>query len=159
MIQIQMYVSPCRRDKRHIYSRGECKRKRSLSQPTPPPWSGDEETRALPKNAWIAEENATFPARWTLRVPRLCLKLNLKHKGPDLQGDTKTLTHWNICVHHSLAYFTEGLISECKHVHTHTLTFRRNRCVFSVLEVCMTSGRGETSPDEKHMGSLRCSTT
>lgn len=153
MIQIQTYVRPCRRDKRHIYSRGEWKRKRSLSQLTPPPWSRDEETRALPRNAWIAKEKATFPARWTLRAPCLLLQWNLKHKGADLQGDTKTLTHTNIHTHDSLAYFTEDLISECKHVlnHTHTLTFRRNRCVFSVLEVCMTSGRGETSPDEKHM--------
>lgn len=146
-----MYVRPCRRDKRHIYSRGEWKRKRSVSQLTPPPWSRDGETRALPRNAWIANEKAAFPVRWTLRAPCLLLQWNLKHKGADLQGDAKTLTHTN--AHDSPAYFTKDLISECKHVlnHTHTLTFRRNRCAFSILEVCVTSDRGETSPDEKRM--------
>jgi len=124
-----------------------------ISQLTPPPWSRDEETRALPKNAWIAKEKAAFPVRWTFRAPCLLLQWNLKHKGADLQGDTKTLTHTNIHAHDSSAYFTKDLISECKHVlnHTHTLTFRTNMCACSILEVCMTSDRGETSPDEKHM--------
>lgn len=85
-----------------------------------------------------SRKKASFTARRTLQAPCLLLQWNLKHKGADLQGDTKNLAHVNIHTHDSPAYFTEGLISECKHVlnHTHTVTFRRNGCVWFLYWKC-----------------------
>lgn len=141
-----MYVRVWKHDKRHIYSRGEWKRKRSLHQLTPPSQKPQHSTGMSGSQKKSRVEH--------YKPPCLNLQPNLKHKGAeDLQVDTNTLVLTYMYPHHSQRILPKAFISVCKHVvnHTHSLTFGWNRGVFFVVEVHMTSGRGETSPDEKHM--------